>query len=165
MATLQNYNPSVGFNINKGFKKIYNQITSSTSYNSNTKWDLFKVIDFDNKDQVLVFVGGHDGYANLSFIFANNQKNRKALDIIDDYDNDAKYIHIRVFDYGYNQDPSDRGNKQTNFNKVRSCNSIKDLGKYLWSCDWFDYDFSDTLWGGYDWSYSDTLFKKFYSIR
>ena len=165
MATIQNYNPSVGFNIKTGFKKIYNKITSDSSFNSNIAWDLSKVIDFDNGDQVLVFIGAHDGYANISFIFANNKKNRKALDIIDDYDTGGKYIHIRVFDCGYNQDPSDRGKRQTNFNKVRAFKNVKDLGKYLWSCDWFDYDYSDDLWGGYDWSYSDTLFKSAYSIR
>ncbi len=164
MAKLQGYDPSINFNIKKGFNKIYSDITNSTSYNSNIAWDLFKVIDFDNGDQVLVFVGGHDGYANLSFIFANNLKNRKALDITDQYTN-GKYIHIRVFDDGYNQDPSDRGRKDINFNKVRACNNVKDLGSYLWSLDWFDYDFSDNLWSGYDWSYSDTLFKKAYYIN
>ncbi len=63
------------------------------------------------------------------------------------------------------EDRSQWGYKVVEFDRVRDLNNVKDLVIQLWALDWFDDDFSDNRWSGYDWSYSDTLFKKAYYIN
>lgn len=156
MANIQNYKTDTDFKINKGFNKIVKSIRDDN-------YDIYKVIDLNDGNQVLYFGGGHDDMGIGTFIFKNNAKTRKAFDSFDNdwqggiYVNDRQgdvnsdYVIHCVTDYKVAPYKDDRrGKANIDWRTVRSCKTLKDLVHYVDSLDVFDTCYSDKNWTGYD---------------
>ena len=89
MANIQNYKTDTDFKINKGFNKIVKSIRDDN-------YDIYKVIDLNDGNQVLYFGGGHDDMGIGTFIFKNNAKTRKAFNSFDNDWQGGIYINDRL---------------------------------------------------------------------
>lgn len=156
MTKIQNYTQGVDFKINRGFNKIYKSIKDDN-------YDIYKVIDLADGNQVLYFGGGHDDMGIGTFIFKNNTKTRKAFDSFDNnwqggiYVNDRQgdinsdYVIHCVTDYKVAPYKEDRkGKADIDWRKIRACKTLKDLVHYVDGLDVFDTCYSDKNWTGYD---------------
>jgi len=150
VATLQTYNKDVDFNIKKDFNAIVKDIKANN-------YDVWKVIDFTNGDQVLVFGGSHDDIGSTTFIFKNNAKVRKAFnsqpytDITWGDGADSKYVLHLVFDHkcsGYKPDRA--GKSDIDWKKIRSFTDVKQLINYIDGLDVLDTWYGKKNWSGYD---------------
>ena len=151
VATLQAYKKDVDFNIKKDFSAIVKDIKAN-------KDNVWKVIDFNNGSQVLVFGGSHDDIGLTTFIFKNNATNRGAFDnqpyggiSTDKYGTDCKYILHQVGDHKVGGHKPDRvGKSDIDWNKIRSFTDVKQLIDYVDTLDTYDTWYSNINWTGYD---------------
>ena len=156
MTKIQNYTQGVDFKINRGFNKIYKSI-------KNDNYDIYKVIDLADGNQVLYFGGGHDDMGIGTFIFKNNAKTIKAFNSFDDAwhggvyiddrygDENSDYVIHIVTDYKVAPYKEDRkGKADIDWRTVRACKTLKDLVHYVEKLDVLNTVYSDTNWLGYD---------------
>jgi len=166
-TNIQNYDSATGFNINRGFNKIVKEIQSTESRygrHAYKRWNIYKVIDLADGNQVLYFGGGHDDMGIGTFIFKNNQKTRNAFNSFDEHwkggiyveerqgNEESDYVICSVTDYKvapYKEDR--RGRADIDWRTVRSCKTLKELVHYIEDyLDCFGTSYSDKNWTGYD---------------
>jgi hypothetical protein len=150
VATLQTYNKDVDFNIKNDFNAIVKDIKANN-------YDVWKVINFTNGDQVLIFGGSHDDIGSTTFIFKNNARVRQAFhsvpygSITYGDGTNCKYVLHQVFDHKCSGYKPDRvGKSDIDWKKIRSFTDIKQLINYIDKLDTLDTWFSNTNWAGYD---------------
>ena len=158
MTKIQNYDSATDFNINRGFNKIVDSIRDDSRGN----YDIYKVIDLADGNQVLYFGGGHDDMGIGTFIFKNNAKTRKAFTFDEDWkggiyvderqgNENSDYVIHCVTDYKvapYKEDR--RGKADIDWRTVRACKTLKELVNFVDGLDVFETSYSDKNWTGYD---------------